>query len=60
METIIAQSLSKNPTQKDLEMSVLQLLNIIQFTQEHIEKTDQIKSIKVKNEMFTLSITPNK
>lgn len=58
-EKIIAQAIARNQSQRQLEHSMMQLLDLLEFTENHISKTDAIKSITIKNKMFTLKITHN-
>lgn len=58
MEKIIDVKYGKNHTEKAKEKLAEQMLKLIEFTQAHLARTDNIVSIKVSNQTHTLSIQP--
>jgi hypothetical protein len=59
MKVIAKKTHGKNLVQNELENSMASLLKLLHFTQAHIETSDRVKSITVKNETHTLTLKPN-
>jgi hypothetical protein len=56
---IKTQKLPADTSQSELEKTYTDLVGILQIAEDHISKTDRVKSITVKGKAFTLMITPN-
>jgi hypothetical protein len=59
MEKITEVHYGKNQSDSAKEKVFEQMQNLLEFTQDHLAKTDNVISIKIKNETHTLSIQPN-
>jgi hypothetical protein len=56
---IVSQKLAKGASSKELDKTFEQIKSLLEYTQNHIDKTDMVVGVTIRNDTHTLIIKPN-